>query len=71
MDQAGLSYSQLWLLYFALGGTATTEQVEAYVNVGAGRPFDDGGIQHDTLVHALNERFMDMDLDHPLPYQRG
>jgi hypothetical protein len=71
MAQAELSLPELWLRYFALGGTATAEEVGAHVDGAPQRAFDDDGdVQHDTLVHALNERFMEMDLDHPLPYLR-
>jgi len=64
----GMEAHELWLGYLALGGTATEPEVAAYVAGRAGPPFDD--TQHDTLVHVLNERFTEMDLDHPLPYHR-
>ncbi len=72
MGQADLDLLELWLRYFALGGTASAQEVEAHVDGKRGSGFDgDGHLQHDTLVQALNERFMEMDLDHPLPYLRG
>ena len=72
MLQAELTVPELWLRYFALGGTATPEEVEAHVDGQRGSPFDDDDdVQHDMLVHALNERFMEMELDHPVPYLRG
>jgi hypothetical protein len=63
-QQAGLSEWDLWLRYFALGGSATRADVEwPTLNGGV---LDDG--QYDILVHALNERFADVDFGHPLPY---
>ena len=60
----GLSISELWIRYFALGGLATALEVEAYV-LGAlvAEPQD-----HDRLAVALNERFSDLGGDHPVPY---
>ena len=72
MGQAELGLQELWLRYLALGGTATAEEVEAHVDGRRGGGFDgDGHLQHDTLVQALNERFMEMDLNHPVPYLRA
>jgi hypothetical protein len=62
--QAGLSSWDLWLRYFALGGSASPGAVEGHTRDGG--VLDDG--QHDILVHALNERFADMDLGRPLAY---
>jgi hypothetical protein len=67
-----LSLPELWLRYFALGGTATESEVRAHVDGEHEGAFDaDGDVQHDTLVQALNERFMELDLHEPLPYERG
>jgi hypothetical protein len=63
-DQAGLSSWDLWMRYFALGGSASQGAVERHTRDGG--VLDDG--QHDVLVHALNERFAEMDLGRPLPY---
>jgi hypothetical protein len=63
-EQAQLSGWELWLRYFALGGTATREGLECHIM--GGGVLDDH--QNDVLVHALNERFAEMDLGHPLPY---
>ena len=30
-----------------------------------------GSGQHDVLAHALNERFVELDMDHPVPYAEG
>lgn len=63
-QQAGLSVLELWLAYFALGGMATVPEVEAIL-AGMERP---GIRDHDLLALALNERFSEMDLDHPVQY---
>jgi hypothetical protein len=52
----GLSQDELWMRYFALGGSAMPAEFEAYV-VGALAP-EQG--DHDMLVHALNERSMEL-----------
>jgi len=52
----------LWLAYFALGGAALPEELGRYL-AGTG-PLGD----HDVAAHALSERFVDLDLDHPVPY---
>lgn len=61
---SGLSEIDLWLRYFALGGQQTPTQMhETLVGRDA---FDDH--QLETLVHALNERFAELSLNHPVPY---
>jgi hypothetical protein len=54
----GLTQSELWVRYFALGGAAMPAEFEAFV-VGA---LDPERAQHDILVHALNERSMELGL---------
>jgi len=54
-----LSQDQLWMRYFALGGSAMPTEFEAYV-VGA---LDPTQPDHDMLVHALNERSMELGSD--------
>jgi hypothetical protein len=72
MAEAGLSIPELWLRYFALGGTATAAQMEAHMDGEEDRAFVvDDDLQHDTLVQALNERFMELHRDDALPYERG
>ena len=63
-DQACLSKWDLWVRYFALGGSASLDAVDRHI--GDGDVLDAG--QHDVLVHALNERFAEMDLGRPLTY---
>ncbi|MCU1451783.1 MAG: phosphatase [Acidimicrobiales bacterium] len=60
----GLSQDQLWVRYFALGGVAMPAEFEAFV-VGALEP---GRGERDILVHALNERSMELGSDRRWPY---
>lgn len=60
----GLSVSDLWWRYFALGGMSTELEVEAIL-YRALQPTDS---DHDMLSVALNERFSELGGDHPLPY---
>ena len=61
---ADLSHAELWLRYFALGGMSSAVELEAYL-YGAlqASPHD-----HDVIAHALNERFVELGGDHPVPY---
>ena len=61
---AVLSHGELWLRYFELGGMSTGLQVEAYL-YGALRPTRH---DHDIIAHALNERFVELGGNHPVPY---
>jgi hypothetical protein len=61
---AALSHGELWLRYFELGGMSTGLQLEAYL-YGALEPT---GHDHDVIAHALNERFVEMGGNHPVPY---
>jgi hypothetical protein len=63
---AGLTVDDLWLRYVGLGGTALPHEVERFMQ-GEEPPPD----QHNVLVHALNERFVEMGGDHPVPYRAG
>ena len=69
MEAAGLTVPELWLRYFGLGGTGTSLELEAFLDGRQRGPFDDA--QHDVVAHALNERFMDLGQDNPVPYRRG
>jgi hypothetical protein len=63
-QEVGLSVSELWVRYFALGGMAAPLDMEA-VLFGAlvASPQD-----RDLLAVALNERFSERGDDHPIPY---
>ncbi|MHB1988986.1 MAG: hypothetical protein ACYCSF_13580 [Acidimicrobiales bacterium] len=61
---AELSHGELWLRYFELGGMSSSFQLEA-ICYGAlvADPHD-----HDVIAQALNERFVEMGGNHPVPY---
>ena len=63
-QDAALSHGELWLRYFELGGMSTGLQLEAYL-YGALRP---SPYDHDLIAHALNERFVELGGNHPVPY---
>jgi hypothetical protein len=63
-DRAGYSVIELWIAYFSIGGRASVADVQAVL---AGRVQPDRR-EHDRLAQALNDRFTDMELDHPVPY---
>ncbi len=62
---ARLSYAELWLRYFELGGMGTAAHLEA-VLFGALRT---SAHDHDVIAHALNERFVELGGNHPVPYE--
>jgi hypothetical protein len=51
-ESCGLSVSELWLRYFALGGDAGEIELDAYLNGAIALP----AMQHDLLAQAINER---------------
>lgn len=61
---AGLSETDLWLRYFGLGGMRTPVEVDSYLR-GMALPSDR---DHDVLAQALNERFSELDRNHPVSY---
>ncbi len=63
-QDAALSHGELWLRYFELGGMSTGLQLEAYC-YGALEP---SRHDHDVIAHALNERFVELGGNHPVPY---
>jgi hypothetical protein len=63
---AGLTVDQLWMRYFALGGTASVGGLADYLH-----DVNEPDVhQYDIVVHALNERFGDLDMDSPVEYCR-
>jgi hypothetical protein len=64
-DLSGLTLSQLWIGYLAVGGTASPAQVRAYAR-GQIRP---DSYQHNMIAQAINEHFTDQGEDHPVSYQ--
>ena len=61
---AGLSHDELWLRYFGLGGMSTEDQLEAFLYGALVPSLHD----HDVVAHALNERFVELGGNHPVPY---
>ena len=62
--ELGLTVSDLWWRYFALGGMSTELEIEAILYQALiATPAD-----HDLLAVALNERFSEIGGDHPIPY---
>ena len=61
---AGLSHGELWLRYFELGGMSTAFQLEGFL-YGVLEP---SVHDHDLVAHALNERFVELGGNHPVPY---
>ena len=59
-----LSHGELWLRYFELGGMSTAFEVEAFL-YGALQPSPH---DRDVIAHALNERFVELGGNHPVPY---
>jgi hypothetical protein len=64
-QQLGLSYMDLWIDYFALGGRLDVRGLTAYLH----GDHDTNTTDHNTIVHALNEQFRDRDLDNPVAYR--
>ena len=68
LDQArrdvGLSMTDLWLRYFALGGMSTPIELEAYL-LGALQPTS---YEHNLVAHAINEHQVERGGNQPVPY---
>ncbi len=62
--EVGLTHSELWFRYFALGGMSTALEVEAYL-YDALMPTDH---DRDLVATAINERFSELGGDHPVAY---
>lgn len=61
---AGLSHEDLWIGYYSLGGHASPAAVEAFL-AGTAVP---ARADYDLLAQALNDRFIQQAMDHPVPY---
>jgi hypothetical protein len=64
-EQLGLSVGDLWITYFAVGGNRDVTHLAAYL-ANEGHEIDPA--DHDCVIAALNETFIDRGLDHPLHY---
>ncbi len=62
--QAGMSFDELWVAYFALGGTASPDIVRSYLAGSETQSMD-----YDVLAQAINEKFVDEGGNHPVPYR--
>jgi len=62
--QAGMSFDELWMAYFALGGTSSPEIVRSYL-AGVGTQ----AMDYDVLAQAINESYVEAGGDHPVPYR--
>jgi hypothetical protein len=60
---AEMTFADLWMAYFALGGAAAPDALRAYL-AGTETPI----IDYDVIVHAINERFVEAGGNHPVPY---
>jgi hypothetical protein len=55
----------LWIRYFALGGNAEPIEVDGYLNGVLPLTL----VEHNVLVDALNEAFVDLGMGHPVDYR--
>ena len=62
--EVGLSHSELWFRYFALGGMSSALELEAYLYEALTPTWHD----RDMVALALNERFSELGGDHPIRY---
>jgi hypothetical protein len=62
--RSGLTYQELWWRQVAVGGNASPLELEAYL-LGL---LELDPHQHDLIAQALNEHFLDLGQDHPMPY---
>ena len=60
----GLSVDQLWVRYFGNGGTATMAEFQRFLT---DEPWP-ASLQYDIAVSALNDRFGEINQNHPVPY---
>jgi hypothetical protein len=63
--QLDLSYMDLWIDYFALGGTLDLAALTGYLRGDRTNTDSD----HNIIVHALNELFQDRGQNHPVTYR--
>ncbi|RAX49867.1 hypothetical protein DQ353_06790 [Arthrobacter sp. AQ5-05] len=61
---AGLTVGELWLKYFAIGGSAGQFEIEAYLYAAHALPT----LERDLVAHSINERFIDLGMDLRVPY---
>ena len=62
---SGLTHGELFLRYFELGGMSSALQLEAFLY----NALQPSAHDHDIVAHALNERFVELGGNHPVPYR--
>ncbi len=62
--RAGMSFDELWMDYFALGGASSPDIVRSYLAGSATQSMD-----YDVLAQAINERYVEVGGNHPVPYR--
>ncbi len=65
-QEAHLTHGDLFLRYFALGGMSSSFELEAFL-FGVLEP---SSHDREVIAHALNERFVELGGNHPVPYRR-
>jgi hypothetical protein len=63
-QELALTAQELWLGYVGVGGDRTLAVVRTWLSEGAEIP----DREYDFLAQALNDRFVDRGLKHPVPY---
>jgi hypothetical protein len=61
---AVLTREELWVRYIGLGGMLGIDELTRYLAGTTGLT----RLEHNTVVQALNEHFVDLGGDHPVPY---
>ena len=61
---AEITVYDLWLRYFSLGGTESRADLGALLRGDT----EFGEDQYDVVAHAINERFVELEMNHPVPY---
>jgi hypothetical protein len=64
-QRLGLSYMDLWIDYFALGGYLDVDGLTGYLHGHRHTNTTD----HNTIAHALNELFRERGENNPVPYR--
>jgi hypothetical protein len=65
LRQLGLSETELWNRYLALGGNNTLDQLREHVHSSnCPDPHD-----HNVIAQALNDAYLDRGHDHPVAYR--
>lgn len=63
-EHLGVGLYDVWFGYIAVGGDASLRQVQWWL-MGAAEPDDH---DHDLLAQALNDRYVERGLNHPVAY---